>query len=198
MVRRRRLIYRMKGFGVRKCSGEHREIGGVPERVSGVPEEVLGLMGHKGEHHSPQGAVRPPLGPLLMRLRGLDPLGQPHPLEWGARHLGGGNPRACAALGRRPPTALAAGPPRGNPRAPPSHLFPLYIEGQREGSQHTFVPRCCPPSPITSSSPAVLRRSPAGVLLHHHHHAVVLPVLHQPLLHPLLDQEGGDVPEPYV
>ena len=28
IVRRRRLIYRMKGFGVRKCSGEYREDGG--------------------------------------------------------------------------------------------------------------------------------------------------------------------------
>ena len=60
MVRGRRLIYRMKGFGVRKCSGEHREIGGVPERVSGVPEVFLGLMGHKGGHNSPHRAVRPP------------------------------------------------------------------------------------------------------------------------------------------
>ena len=73
MVRRRRLIYRMKGFGVRKCSGEHREIGGVPERVSGVPEVFLGLMGHKGGHHSPQGAVRPPWA-LSLCAKGGGPL----------------------------------------------------------------------------------------------------------------------------
>ena len=60
MVRRRRLIYRMKGFGVpevfRGASGNRRSTG----RVFGGPEVVLGLVGHKGEHHSPQGAVRPP------------------------------------------------------------------------------------------------------------------------------------------
>ena len=73
MVRGRRLIYRMKGFGVRKCSGEHREIGGVPERVSGVPEVFLGLMGHKGGHNSPHRAVRPPPGPSPCAPRGVDP-----------------------------------------------------------------------------------------------------------------------------
>ena len=203
MVRGRRLIYRMKGFGVRKCSGEYREIGGIPERGFGGSGSSSGPNGPQGGTPQPSGGCAPPLGPLLMRLRGWDPLGQPHPFGVGGKAPRGGNPRAWPWP--PPPPALAAAPPcpgrrppRGETLGRPPLSTPLYIVRQREGSKHKFVPRCCPPSPTTSSSPAVLRRSSAGILLHHHHHAVVLPVLHQPLLHPLLDQEGGDVPEPYV
>src|SRR6187399_491161 len=122
MVRRRRLIYRMKGFGVRKCSGEHREIGGVPERGFGGSGSSSGPIGPQGGTPQPSRGCAPPLGPLLMRLRGWDPLGQPHPFGVGGKAPRGGNPRAWP-LAAAPPHALAAGPPRGNPRGAPLSSF---------------------------------------------------------------------------
>ena len=178
----------------RGASGNRR----ITEKGFGGPGSGSGPNGpQRGDTTALIGLCAPP-GPSPMAHGGLAPPRAAAPPGLGGKAPRGGNPRACAALGRRPPTALAAGPPRGNPRAPPSHLFPLYIEGQREGSQHTFVPRCCPPSPITSSSSRGAWRSPAGILHHHHHHAVVLPVSPSTSPSPLLDQEGGDVPELYV
>src|SRR6187399_215653 len=85
MVRRRRLIYRMKGFGVpevfRGASGNRRSTG----KVFGGSGRCSGPIGPQGGTPQPSGGCAPPLGPLPMRLRGWDPLGLAAPLGLGGQ-----------------------------------------------------------------------------------------------------------------
>ena len=115
----------------------------------------------------------PPLGPLL-RL-GLGTLGE------GAPPL---------ALGGTPPP-LAASPLEIPSLGPVPPLGSLYKEGGWEGS-HTQHPGASLPSflhLLLSQKLGDALPEPCCI----HHHAVVLLDLHQPLLPPFLDQEGGDV-----
>src|SRR6187399_2950629 len=121
----------------------------------------------------------------------------PPPLWGGGQGIGGGG--GTLAPWPPPPPHLPWPPPLGiNPRAPPP-LSPPYIKrGRGRAATHVRA------SALPSLSHKHLRpsrgawRSPAGILHHHLHHAVVLPVSPSTSPSPLLDQEGGDVPELYV
>ena len=99
--------------------------------------------------------------------------------------------------GWTPPPLLAAPLPwrKGQGCASPLSPAPIYSGG--EGGHPYLSPWRLPPSRDTSSSPLALGKALPGSR-YFHHHAVVLLDLHQPLLPPLLDQEGGDVAAPYV
>ena len=116
-------------------------------------------------------------------------------MRLGLGTLGGSFPLALGGKAT-PFDPLAAAPPTldGLWPAPPSQGG-LY-KGGREGSN---LQPWAPPSP--PATPLSLSQKLGEALpetRYIHPHAVVLLDLHQPLLPPFLDQEGGDVAAPYV
>ena len=108
-------------------------------------------------------------------------------MRLGLGTLGEGAPPL--ALGGTPPPLAAA--PLEIPSLGPAHPLGAYI---KEGEGRQPHPKAlAPPSPLLhlsfSQKLGEALTEPCCI----HHHAVVLLDLHQPLLPPLMDQEGGDV-----
>ena len=89
-------------------------------------------------------------------------------------------------------------PPSRSHLEGPAPLAPSPINsGGWEGNRTPSPGAALPPSYTFSSSVALSEALPENYELHRHH-VVVLPELSLNFSSPLLHQEGGDVPGPYV
>jgi hypothetical protein len=99
----------------------------------------------------------------------------------------GGKP---SPRGRRP--HLGGGARAGAPSS-----LPLYIVGGGEGSR-TLHPGAALPLSYSHLHPVAPGKDLPDHHVHHQHHTIVLPVIPSTSPSPLLDQDGGDVPDPHV
>jgi hypothetical protein len=70
---------------------------------------------------------------------------------------------------------VAAGPPRGNPRAPPPLPFPYIYRGRERAAEPIYATALPSLSLVAIFFSVVLSEALLRFLHHHRHHAVMLP-----------------------